>query len=69
MQELILQQLLQVEEVSGLQWVSLNKLENMVKTKNFFNYQELPYVISFINVFKTNRELSSISFGFHAFYI
>lgn len=48
---------LQVEEVSGLQWVSLNKLEHMVKNQNFFNYQELPYVINFINNLKTNRGL------------
>ena len=48
---------LQIEEVSGLQWVSLNKLEAMVKNKNFFNYQELPYVINFINNINSNREL------------
>ena len=48
---------LQVEEVSDIKWVSLNELEHMVKNQNFFNYQELPYVINFINNQKTNRGL------------
>ncbi|GEM_PF-6512614 len=47
----------QVEEVSDLRWVSLNKLEHMVKDKSFFKYQELPYVINFINNCKSIREV------------
>ena len=48
---------LQAEEVSEIQWVSLNKLEHMVNDKSFFKYQELPYVINFINNRKSIREI------------
>mgnify|MGYP001604988924 CR=1 FL=1 len=48
---------LQSEEVSDIRWVSLNELVHMVKDKHFFNYQELPYVISFINNQKLIRGL------------
>jgi len=43
---------LQIEEVSDLQWVSVDMLEDMVKNNCFFNYQELPYLINFINNLK-----------------
>jgi len=48
---------LQAEEVSEIQWVSLNKLEHMVNDKSFFKYQELPCVINFISNHKSIREI------------
>ncbi|HEY8805426.1 MAG TPA: NUDIX domain-containing protein [Clostridium sp.] len=46
---------LQLEEVSDIRWVSLNELKHMVEDKSFFKYQELPYVINFINNHKSIR--------------
>ena len=48
---------LQTEEVGDIQWVSLPELERMVNDKVFLNYQELPYVINFINKCKSIRGL------------
>ncbi|MCB2292138.1 NUDIX domain-containing protein [Clostridium algoriphilum] len=48
---------LQAEEVSDIQWVSLDQLEHMIEDKSFFKYEELPYVIKFINNYKLIREV------------
>ena len=48
---------LQEEEVSDIRWVSLYELEHMVKDKSFFKYLELPYVINFINNYRSIREV------------
>jgi len=48
---------LQKEEVSDIRWVSLYELEHMVKDKSFFKYLELPYVINFINNYRSIREV------------
>lgn len=40
---------LQIEEVSDIKWVSLDELDQMVESKCFYNYQELPSVINFIS--------------------
>jgi isopentenyldiphosphate isomerase len=48
---------LQSEEVSEIKWVSLTELEQMVENKEFFNYPNLPSVISFINDYKSNKEI------------
>lgn len=53
----ILSAVLQPEEVSDIKWVSLNELEYMVINGDFYNYQELPYVIDFINNQKLIRGL------------
>lgn len=47
---------LQSEEVSEIKWVSLTELEQMVESKEFFNYPNLPSVINFINNYKSNKE-------------
>ena len=45
----ILSAVLQLEEVSDIKWVSLDEIDHMIENKCFFNYQELPYVMNFIN--------------------
>ncbi|MCM1988922.1 NUDIX hydrolase [Oceanirhabdus seepicola] len=45
---------LQVEEVSEIKWVSLDELVHMAKNKEFFECPELPYVINFIDNYKSN---------------
>jgi len=48
--------ILQLEEVSEIKWVSLDELDHMVKNRLFYKYQELPYVINFINNQKTLKD-------------
>ncbi|MCY6372623.1 NUDIX hydrolase [Clostridium ganghwense] len=53
----ILSAVLQLEEVSEIKWVSLDELKYMVKNKEFFEYQELPYLSNFINNYKFIRKV------------
>ena len=48
--------MLQSEEVSEIKWVSLTELNVMINNKDFFEYPELPCVISFVN----NLELTQM---------
>lgn len=47
---------LQEEEVSKIKWVSLEKLIQMIKDKECFDYPEMPYLIQFIRDKQINRQ-------------